>query len=97
MLSRHRARRGWRTVTHWSLDLFQRDLRTSLGGESDGLVLVAEALQNEIQYTRLCEILTDVHELVPLLARLGNLSISVLVWHHNHAVQFGHQNTPPLY
>ena len=84
-------------VTHRCLAFFQRDLGVSLGGESEGVVLVAKALQDKIQDTRLCGTLTDVLEFIPLLKYLGNIFIRVLVWHHDHAVQFAHQNTPSLH
>ena len=36
-------------IAHRDLDFFEEDLRIPLGDESDGLLLVAEALQDDIQ------------------------------------------------
>ena len=64
-----------------------RDL-VSLGGESDGLVLIVQVLQNKFQDACVCETLTDVLEPVPLQKHLGQVFNRVLVWHHDHAFQF---------
>ena len=84
-------------IVHRCLDFFQRGVEVPPGGESDELVLVTEALQDKIQDARIYGTLTDMLKLVPLLEHLDKVFIGVLIWHHDHAVQFVHQNTPPMY
>ena len=45
----------------------------------------------------LCEHLSGALEFVPLAERIGNLVIRVLIWHHDHTVQFMPQDMPPLH
>ena len=84
-------------VTHRNLNFFQRDLRAPLGGDSDGPVLVAYALEDEIHDGRQYTTLTNVLELVPLLKNLSKVFIRIVVWPHGHTVQLSHENTLPLH